>query len=62
MPSPKTRFLLDEEHAPKRYYNLLADLKVLPPPPLHPGTQQGSGSAAEQGLAGDGAGRSRRGA
>jgi tryptophan synthase beta chain len=40
MSSPKTRFLLDEEHAPRSYYNLLADLKAPPPPPLHPGTMK----------------------
>jgi len=39
-PTTRTRFLLDEEHAPKRFYNLIADLPVPPPPPLHPGTLQ----------------------
>ena len=38
MPSNKTRFILDEEQSPKFFYNLLADLKSPPPPPLHPGT------------------------
>ncbi len=38
MPSNKTRFILDEEQSPKSFYNLMADLKSPPPPPLHPGT------------------------
>jgi len=43
--SNKSRFLLDEELAPRFFYNLLADLEVQPPPPLHPGTLQPIGPA-----------------
>jgi tryptophan synthase beta chain len=35
-----TKILLDESELPTRWYNLLADLPVAPPPPLHPGTLQ----------------------
>jgi len=34
------RFILDEDHIPKFWYNIAADLPVPPPPPLHPGTLQ----------------------
>ncbi len=34
------KYLLSEEQMPKSWYNLAADLPSLPPPPLHPGTQQ----------------------
>jgi tryptophan synthase beta chain len=34
------KFLLDETALPKAWYNLVADLPVPPPPPLHPGTGQ----------------------
>src|SRR5881628_719054 len=33
-----TKILLDESEQPTRWYNLLADLPVPPPPVLHPGT------------------------
>ncbi len=37
--SPHQRkFMLDEERIPKRWYNIMADLPVPLPPPLHPGT------------------------
>jgi tryptophan synthase beta chain len=35
-----TKVVLDESELPTRWYNLLADLPVPPPPPLHPGTLQ----------------------
>jgi len=34
------KYLLDETHIPKHWYNLVADLPVAPPPVLHPGTHQ----------------------
>ena len=34
------KYLLDETHIPKYWYNLVADLPVAPPPVLHPGTMQ----------------------
>jgi tryptophan synthase beta chain len=34
------KYLLDESRIPKFWYNLVADLPVPPPPPLHPGTLQ----------------------
>jgi tryptophan synthase beta chain len=34
------KYLLDEAHMPKYWYNLVADLPVAPPPVLHPGTHQ----------------------
>ncbi len=34
------KYLLDEAHIPKYWYNLVADLPVAPPPVLHPGTHQ----------------------
>ena len=36
--SDTIKYVLDETHIPKHWYNLLADLSVLPPPVLHPGT------------------------
>src|SRR5476651_2435689 len=38
--SDSIKYLLDETHIPKRWYNLLADLPSPPPPVLHPGTLQ----------------------
>jgi tryptophan synthase beta chain len=35
-----TKIVLDESELPTQWYNLLADLPVPPPPPLHPGTLQ----------------------
>ena len=32
------KFMLGEERIPKRWYNIMADLPVPLPPPLHPGT------------------------
>ncbi|MGI9228305.1 MAG: TrpB-like pyridoxal phosphate-dependent enzyme [Gammaproteobacteria bacterium] len=34
------KYLLDEEHLPKQWYNIIADLPDPPPPVLHPGTKQ----------------------
>ncbi len=39
------KFILGEEHIPKRWYNIMADLPVPLPPPLHPGTLQPVGPA-----------------
>jgi tryptophan synthase beta chain len=39
------KYLLDETHIPKYWYNLVADLPVAPPPVLHPGTHQPVGPA-----------------
>src|SRR5471030_585353 len=36
--SDSIKYLLDETHIPKRWYNLIADLLSPPPPVLHPGT------------------------
>jgi tryptophan synthase beta chain len=36
----RTKIILDESEQPTRWYNLLADLPVPPPPVLHPGTLQ----------------------
>src|SRR6476620_5941305 len=36
----RTRFILDEDHIPRVWYNIAADLPSPPPPPLHPGTGQ----------------------
>jgi tryptophan synthase beta chain len=32
------KYVLDEAHIPKHWYNLVADLPSAPPPVLHPGT------------------------
>ncbi|MBN1170800.1 MAG: TrpB-like pyridoxal phosphate-dependent enzyme [Micromonosporaceae bacterium] len=37
---PPTKITLAESEIPRRWYNLLADLPQLPPPPLHPATHQ----------------------
>ncbi|HYJ69459.1 MAG TPA: TrpB-like pyridoxal phosphate-dependent enzyme [Nocardioidaceae bacterium] len=34
----RTKYILDEDEMPTRWYNLIADLPEPPPPPLHPGT------------------------
>jgi tryptophan synthase beta chain len=34
------KFAMGEERIPKAWYNIIADLPVPPPPPLHPGTLQ----------------------
>ena len=36
----RTRFVLDEDHIPRAWYNIAADLPVAPSPPLHPATHQ----------------------
>jgi tryptophan synthase beta chain len=38
--SDPTKFVLDETHIPKSWYNIMADLPAPPPPVLHPGTHQ----------------------
>src|SRR5512144_2547692 len=38
--SDSVKFVLDESRIPRFWYNLVADLPVAPPPPLHPGTLQ----------------------
>jgi tryptophan synthase beta chain len=38
--SDTVKYLLDETHIPKYWYNLVADLPTPPPPVLHPGTHQ----------------------
>jgi len=40
-----TKYLLDESHLPKDWYNIAADLPQPPAPPLHPGTRQPIGPA-----------------
>jgi tryptophan synthase beta chain len=41
----RTKFVLDEDRIPRAWYNIAADLKTPPPPPLHPGTRQPIGPA-----------------
>jgi tryptophan synthase beta chain len=36
----RTKFILDEDHIPRAWYNIAADLPVPPAPVLHPGTGQ----------------------
>jgi tryptophan synthase beta chain len=38
--SEQTKYILDESHIPKSWYNLIADLPKPLPPVLHPGTKQ----------------------
>ena len=38
--SNQVKYLLDENDIPKDWYNVMADLKNPPSPPLHPGTMQ----------------------
>ncbi len=40
------KFLLSEDEMPTTWYNLVADLPVPPPPPLHPGTHEPIGPDA----------------
>jgi len=40
------KFLLDESELPARWYNIAADLKTPPPPPLHPATHEPIGPEA----------------
>jgi tryptophan synthase beta chain len=41
----RTKFVLDEDRIPRAWYNIAADLKTPPAPPLHPGTRQPIGPA-----------------
>ena len=41
--SDSIKYLLEENKAPKFWYNINADLPSPPPPPLHPGTKQPAG-------------------
>ena len=43
--SDQVKFVLDENHIPKTWYNLMADIPRPPPPVLHPGTKQPIGAA-----------------
>ncbi|MFJ7215872.1 TrpB-like pyridoxal phosphate-dependent enzyme [Amycolatopsis sp. NPDC098790] len=36
----KTKYVLDEDDLPTRWYNVIPDLPEPPPPPLHPGTRE----------------------
>lgn len=38
--SDPIKYVLDESHLPKAWYNIVADLPTPPPPVLHPGTHQ----------------------
>jgi tryptophan synthase beta chain len=40
MPADTRKFTLGEERIPKGWYNIMADLPIPLPPPLHPGTLQ----------------------
>ncbi len=40
------KFNLDESQIPEQWYNVAADLKTPPPPPLHPGTHEPIGPEA----------------
>ena len=42
-PDKYTKVILDESEQPTQWYNIVADLPVPPPPPLHPGTLQPAG-------------------
>ncbi len=44
-PSSRTQFPLAEDRIPRAWYNIAADLRNPPPPPLHPGTLQPIGPA-----------------
>lgn len=41
----RTTFVLDEDRIPRAWYNIAADLRNPPSPPLHPGTRQPIGPA-----------------
>src|SRR5512140_801010 len=43
--SRRTKFLLDEHPIPRAWYNIAADLRHPPSPPLPPGTKQPIGPA-----------------
>jgi tryptophan synthase beta chain len=36
----ETKILLSEKEIPKRWYNIMADMPHMPPPPLHPATKK----------------------
>ncbi|MGB3483103.1 MAG: TrpB-like pyridoxal phosphate-dependent enzyme [Mycobacterium sp.] len=38
--SEQVRYVLEESEMPTHWYNIVADLPVPPPPPLHPGTRE----------------------
>ncbi|MGH2608580.1 MAG: TrpB-like pyridoxal phosphate-dependent enzyme, partial [Tepidiformaceae bacterium] len=42
----RKKFLLDESEIPTRWYNVAADLRSAPPPPLHPATHEPIGPEA----------------
>ena len=42
LPGERTRYLLDEEKIPRRWYNIQADLPTPLPPVLHPATGEPS--------------------
>ena len=45
--TPRThKYMLSEDEMPTTWYNLVADLPVPPPPPLHPGTHEPIGPEA----------------
>ncbi len=39
----QTKYLLSEAEMPTQWYNIIADLPIPPPPPLHPGTREPAG-------------------
>ena len=41
----RTKFVLDEDHIPRTWYNIAADLPVPPSPYLHPATFEPIGPA-----------------
>src|SRR5436309_10722802 len=45
LPGERTRYLLDEENIPRRWYNIQADLPTPLPPVLHPATGEPVGPA-----------------
>ncbi len=45
LPGERTKYILDEEQIPRRWYNIQADLPTPLPPVLHPGTGQPIGPA-----------------
>jgi tryptophan synthase beta chain len=40
MADETTKYLLGEDRIPRAWYNIVPDMPVAPPPPLHPGTKQ----------------------
>jgi tryptophan synthase beta chain len=40
MTNETTKYLLGEDRIPRTWYNIVPDMPVAPPPPLHPGTHQ----------------------